>query len=939
MKTNGKKVRLFSLLLSVVLIVSGLNASAFAKATGEKAYAPVGSSMLTEDSAGGTINLSKGDLPVSELKNRKLPKEDKSEAVSAKSVENNGHVNRLRAQEESLNQIIFQNRDGTKTMYSFTYPVKYVAEDGTIRDKKTLISGSVDKKELQAEYAYTNTENDVRAYFPKKLSEDSGVLLQSKGFEIEMSPVGSKGNAATKSSAIKTANQIGSLKTTYNDGGEEKDAVLYKNVFGQGVSVRYASQFNGFKEDVILNKYTGANEFVFKIKTNGLRLVKLEDGNLVFADPEDNAVVASLGSLMIYDSSVDVNGSDKYTRASLYEHYYSVSETKENSEYLVTIHVDDEYLKSKSTVYPVYVDPSLTMLDEDSLVITDPSANVSANIQTSYINNKGQIASGYVLMFVGGSNADDVSGYRGLIDFNALDTESATNPLAGKRVLSANLYIRDLFPTVSSMTVGLYRLNRAWSNGSNVWSNFSSTQQCGANQVLYWNKGVEAIGDFSGQSVGHWYYFNVLDYVTDILRNQAYAGLMLKGVDASNEAKKYHTFAGSGYLGNISLRPALVVEYENLDFNIQTNTVSLCASITSQGENAYVTNVNIPETIDVSASQPTYFTFSANANTEYYFKTVGRWEKEVEIWIYNNKGRFVGYSGMIPDLTFKSGYTGTFIIRIVGVKENTSGKFLITRDYTYMSSPVKKGRMIAFYDKSFMERHGSNSKAQETITGYFEYIRDKMKQYFNVELEYAPAQYAAYSTDFKSNAANNNSFRDFCDDARRLKSNESNVYTFVFTGKSLVYTQAPDETEPLITHDPAAVDCTWRDGLIFITRQNSIDEDTNQPIDNTWCIKHSAWHELLHNFGTEDHYCAGGTTDEDTGYTTCNNRYCYLHVIDNNRNNGTTNKLGLPYSVYRFEYSQISDLCVMYSPKNLYSKETVCACCIISVFKGLQTSS
>ena len=44
-----------------------------------------------------------------------------------------GHVKRFRAQETDLNSIIFQNRDGTKTMYYFAYPVKYTDELGVTR--------------------------------------------------------------------------------------------------------------------------------------------------------------------------------------------------------------------------------------------------------------------------------------------------------------------------------------------------------------------------------------------------------------------------------------------------------------------------------------------------------------------------------------------------------------------------------------------------------------------------------------------------------------------------------------------------------------------------------------------------------------------------------------------------------------------------------------
>lgn len=931
MKRMSKTTKLFSVFMSIVLVFSVFNAIVFA----EKAD----SSMLTEASKSDTMHLVKGDLPISELKNRQLPSKDKPEAFSSKSIENNGHVNRLWEQEETLNEIIFQNRDGTKTLYSFTYPVKYITSDGTIRDKKTNISASVDKKELQAEYAYTNPENDVRVYFPKKLSASSGVLLKSENVEIEMSPVSFKGTSATKNAVSKNANQISSLKTTYvTEDGEDKDAIMFNNVFGQGISVRYASQFDGFKEDIIINKYNGVNEFVFRIKTNGLALIKLEDGNLVFVDPENNTVLASLGNLMLYDSSVDGNGYDKYTRASLYQHYYTVSEAKENNEYFITIHVDEEYLKDEATVYPVYVDPSLTALDENDLVITDPNAHVNIHIQTSYTEDDGNIPNGYALMLVG-TDPNEID-YRGLINFNSLKKENTSNPLSGKKVQSANLYIRDLFPSISAMYVGLYPVTVEWSD-ENIWSSYNSNKQCGENKLLYWNQGVKAVGDEYGITVGHWYYFDVKDYVTSVLNSKESKGLMLKAIDASNEA---HTFAGSGYLANTGLRPALVIQYEELNISDNIESIPLCASIESVNDTtAKVVEVNVETVENASVSTPIYYKFSTVANTEYYFKAVGQWTSDATIWIYNDDGRFFEFSGTVPQYTFKTKAAKTYYIRIVGTNTATSGKFLITRDYTHASKRIYKGTMVAYFDKSFMQRHKTNAGAQATISGYFDYISKKMLKYFNVELTYNPEQYSQYEDSFSSNSENNNSFNDFYFDAYRLHGEASNalnideklVYTFVFTGKPLEYTQA---NEPKITHTPADVDCTWKDNVIFITRQDKYDPKTGKTTDNTSCIKYSAWHELLHNFGTVDQYCPNGKQEgKDPGKEVCGEKYCHFHVENNNSaDTDGENELELPYSVYRFSYQQISELCVMYSPKNGYARDSVCGCCIIHVFEKLK---
>lgn len=929
-----KFLKLFCLFLTIVIVFNGFNAIAFAE-----------QNVKSNDVVGNPENiLLKGDLPLSELKNRQLPNQDKPEVVSFKSINANGHVNRLHEQEESLNDIIFQNRDGSKTLYSFTYPVKYIAKDGTVRDKKTNISTTIDKNEFKNDYLYANIENDIKTYFPKKLSSSSGVLLEVADVKIEMFPVSSKKVTVGKNTASQKANQTASLKSTYKDEeGEEKDTVIYKNVFGKDTSLRYTSQFVGFKEDVILDKYTGVNEFVFKIKTNGLSLISSEDGSLILVDPNNKTMVASLGNLMIYDSSVDGDGSDKYTRAALYEHYYRVTAEKENSEYLVTIHVDDAYLKSEATVYPVYVDPTLTVWH--TIVLGDPTTgsfgNYSNYMQTTYIQQGDTANYGTALMKVGagasvGSGEEDkYPDARSLINFNWLTYKDTRNPLLGRRIASAKLYIRDLFPSISIIKVGLYGVKRSWTvdnaNGMALWNEYSNTQY-GQSRVLAWNRGVEAIGHDDNQSVGHWYSFDVTDYIRGSLNSESSYGLMLKVSDTLYENAAIHTIAGATYLGNPTLRPALVVEYEDLNFNV-SETISLCASVQSvNNTTSKVVGVNHITVATASSAEPAYYKFSTLANTEYYFKSVGQWTSDATIWIYTDDGKFFEFSRTVPQYTFKTKAAKTYYIRIVGNGAATSGRFIITRDYTNDSKRIYRGTMVAYYDKSFMERHQSNQKAQEAITEYFKFIKDKMLQYFNVELTYDEAQYSEYEQSFKSNDEDNNSFNDFYTDACELVDdlNSDDVYTFVFTGKSLIYTYNANLP---INHDPKKMDCTYENrNLILITRQNYFDEK-GVWVENTPYIKYSAWHELLHNFGAEDQYCPYGK-EHFHQYTTCGNKYCFYHVENNNSTDA--NELGLPYSVYKFTHAQISEICVMYSPKNDNAKESVCGCCMTHVFEKLK---
>ena len=94
----------------------------------------------------------------------------------------------IRMNKPDLNTVVFQNRDGTKTMYQYGSPVKYVDETGQVRDKRNTLETNV-KTAYAADYGYVNSENDIRTYFPKTLRQNKGVLLENGDVKLELRPV------------------------------------------------------------------------------------------------------------------------------------------------------------------------------------------------------------------------------------------------------------------------------------------------------------------------------------------------------------------------------------------------------------------------------------------------------------------------------------------------------------------------------------------------------------------------------------------------------------------------------------------------------------------------------------------------------------------------------------------------------------------------------
>ena len=78
--------------------------------------------------------------------------------------------------------------DGTRTLYSYDTPIKYVDDEGYIRFIDSSIKPCVKAESLVDWYAYENTANEVKTYFP--LFINSGVLVEDNNFSIRMTPDG-----------------------------------------------------------------------------------------------------------------------------------------------------------------------------------------------------------------------------------------------------------------------------------------------------------------------------------------------------------------------------------------------------------------------------------------------------------------------------------------------------------------------------------------------------------------------------------------------------------------------------------------------------------------------------------------------------------------------------------------------------------------------------
>lgn len=73
------------------------------------------------------------------------------------------HIRRISSSEKSLNEICFENVDGSITSYTFNYPVKYLDKQGNVVDKSNEIT--------ETEDGFESLNNDIKTTFGNALTD------------------------------------------------------------------------------------------------------------------------------------------------------------------------------------------------------------------------------------------------------------------------------------------------------------------------------------------------------------------------------------------------------------------------------------------------------------------------------------------------------------------------------------------------------------------------------------------------------------------------------------------------------------------------------------------------------------------------------------------------------------------------------------------------
>ncbi len=475
-----------------------------------------------------------------------IPLSDIPEVLTMQEVTERGHTKRLRNEETDMHSVIFQNQDGTKSLYVFASPVKYEATDGAVKDKRTTITQTLN--------AYSVTDNDVQMSFGNSSSD--GATLEYENASVSLIP-----SSNASASAILSNNTM-----------------MYNNAFSENTLVAYTPLLSGVKSSIIIKEPIANNSFTYTLNTSGISSVSKDTDGVIKLSNSDNETLFKIGIFIVTDANGNITEGEMQLNQD------------DNGNYSVTATVDDTFLSAEDIAYPIMVEPTITV-----------NTSSAINDAVIYSNKPNKNYGAYNYHNVG--KVDDSYGTgRLLVSFPGLESNTTYQSLFHTQIRKAEFNVYCASDSDMAFHLKLYRQNIFdWSEKTITWNQAISYTTVYTDDVLMLSSRKQfSIAEANG---GDMLSLNITSIIKDGVKSLNYLD---RGVIIQNTNEKTPSFCADlcsteyadSHGGNYM--PYVTIEYADRTDYIPIN-------ITIYIDNAFVTqcrlmNVSIQSRLDTLMS-------------------------------------------------------------------------------------------------------------------------------------------------------------------------------------------------------------------------------------------------------------------------------------------------------------------------------------------------
>lgn len=223
-----------------------------------------------------------------------------NELYTSKYLKNKGHKNVIDEYTTDVS-IAFNNNDGTKTLYVYASPIRFLNSNGQYSIIDTRLANVIDASKREKGYIYMIANSDIKSFYPKEISNTRGILIEK--------------NNSFEFGTLNSDKVLGWYENGRNFIGEEKNMVSYKNLFNSGADLNlYPSSLGTNCEISIEEKLDKSKlEFWFRVSGDNIRVQKEPGGyitmNIYKLDENGNKtseILAVIQKPLLKDSSGEI---------------------------------------------------------------------------------------------------------------------------------------------------------------------------------------------------------------------------------------------------------------------------------------------------------------------------------------------------------------------------------------------------------------------------------------------------------------------------------------------------------------------------------------------------------------------------------------------------------------------------------------------------------
>lgn len=380
----------------------------------------------------------------------------------------------------------------------------------------------------------------------KAETDDSSLALENKAnkFKVKFSNK-SKDDKTVRLKWKKKQLDIGLVGTNKVKGLVENNSITYPNVLADTDLVFYADS-NSVKEELVFHKQPSQNKFVYQINMKGLTAKLDSNGEILFEDEKEN-VYFTVSKPFMFDANEE------------FSHDVKMELREEKGKTFIDVTADKAWLDDKDREYPVILDPSVIVQDEETADTMISSAYPDSNywLDPSLITGK-QIYYGTT---------------RSLVKFNL------ANVLSGAKISSANFKMTSHSNTNGfnhSASVGLFPVSKIWDSSTVTWNNQPTIEPQAS------NLNVTTDGEYT---------FFITNLVKDWYSGtKANNGFMMKHIDENINRKMFHS---SDHSTDPLKKPKLTVVYTIEPIGVESYWTTGATSVNTYNGNYYSVETDI----------------------------------------------------------------------------------------------------------------------------------------------------------------------------------------------------------------------------------------------------------------------------------------------------------------------------------------------------------